>query len=159
MYLCYIDESGTPDVPGNTSHFILCGISIPVWRWKNAEREIASVLAPYNLENEEFHTAWLLRAYLEQTRIPNFASMSYDARRSACMRERTANLLALQKSNKQKLYKQFKKNYRHTEAYIHLTYEERKAAAKAVARTIAGWGFARLFAECIDKVHFDPQRT
>ena len=20
MYLCYIDESGTPDVPGNTSH-------------------------------------------------------------------------------------------------------------------------------------------
>ena len=23
MYLCYIDESGTPDIPGNTSHYVL----------------------------------------------------------------------------------------------------------------------------------------
>ena len=29
MQLCYIDESGTPDVLGNTSHYVLAGISVP----------------------------------------------------------------------------------------------------------------------------------
>jgi hypothetical protein len=33
MYLCYIDESGTPESSGNTSHFVLAGISIPIWHW------------------------------------------------------------------------------------------------------------------------------
>jgi hypothetical protein len=28
-----------------------------------------------------------------------------------------------------------------------------------VARVIGNWGFARLFAECVDKIHFDPKRT
>jgi hypothetical protein len=28
-----------------------------------------------------------------------------------------------------------------------------------VADKIGGWGFARLFAECIDKLHFDSSRT
>jgi len=27
MILCYVDESGTPDIPGNTSHYILTGLS------------------------------------------------------------------------------------------------------------------------------------
>ena len=26
VYFCYIDESGTPQVPGNTSHYVLCGV-------------------------------------------------------------------------------------------------------------------------------------
>jgi len=38
MYLCYVDESGTPDIPGNTSHFVLDGIFTPVWHWKKCER-------------------------------------------------------------------------------------------------------------------------
>jgi hypothetical protein len=25
--LCYVDESGVPEIPGNTSHFILAGLS------------------------------------------------------------------------------------------------------------------------------------
>ena len=33
MYLCYIDESGTSDIPGNTSHLILAGLSLPIWHW------------------------------------------------------------------------------------------------------------------------------
>ncbi len=28
-----------------------------------------------------------------------------------------------------------------------------------LARHVSDWGFARLFAECIDKVHFDPVRS
>jgi len=34
MNLCYMDESGTPDIPGNSSHFILVGFSIPITYWK-----------------------------------------------------------------------------------------------------------------------------
>ena len=112
MYLCYIDESGTPDVPGNTSHFILCGIAIPVWHWRDVEREITQVLRPYGLEHAEFHTAWLIRPYLEQMRIPNFAGMSRSQRRTAVERERNATLLRLQKINNHVLYKQTKKNYK-----------------------------------------------
>ena len=67
MYLCYIDESGTPDVPGNTSHFILAGISIPIWHWRSADRSISTILRRYGLGGEELHTAWVLRSYLEQS--------------------------------------------------------------------------------------------
>lgn len=28
VYFCYVDESGTLQIPGNTSHYVLCGISI-----------------------------------------------------------------------------------------------------------------------------------
>ena len=43
MYLCYIDESGTSDIPGNTSHFVLAGISIPVYDWKQFEAEVTKL--------------------------------------------------------------------------------------------------------------------
>ncbi|SRR5258708_11803812 len=159
MYLCYIDESGTPEVPGNTSHFVLCGIAIPVWHWRDVEREITFGLQPYGLSEEEFHTAWLLRSYYEQRKIKNFANLTWSERRAAVLVERNTYLLKLQKENKQKLYKQTKKNYKHTAPYVHLTFEERKAAVKKVAELIGKWGFARLFAECIDKLHFDPAKT
>ncbi|MCY3623564.1 MAG: hypothetical protein OXH68_17880, partial [Gammaproteobacteria bacterium] len=40
-----------------------------------------------------------------------------------------------------------------------LTWEERREAVLDVAETVANWGFARLFAECVDKSHFDPIRS
>lgn len=43
--------------------------------------------------------------------------------------------------------------------YIHLTLTERLALAAEIADCVAGWGYARLFAECIDKIYFDPIRT
>ncbi|MHB1023661.1 MAG: DUF3800 domain-containing protein [Acidobacteriaceae bacterium] len=159
MYLCYIDESGTSDIPGNTSHFILAGVSIPIWYWRMADADIETVLKRYDLSNEEVHTAWLLRKYLEQSRIDNFETMSRHARRSAVERERNIILLALQKSGQHKLYKQTKKNHRHTQAYIHLTLQERTKLVHEIADTVAGWGYCRLFAECIDKLHFDPSRN
>lgn len=59
MYLCYVDESGTSEVPGNTSHFVLAGISIPIWHWRDADRSVSAVLARYGLAAEEVHTAWI----------------------------------------------------------------------------------------------------
>ncbi len=75
MYLCYIDESGTSEIPGNTSHFILAGLSIPDWHWKDCDREIQRIKSRYGIEQSEIHVAWILRPYLEQTKIADFESL------------------------------------------------------------------------------------
>lgn len=159
MYLCYIDESGTSDIPGNTSHFILAGLSIPIWHWKDCDKSIEVIKRRYALGNLEIHIAWLLRSYLEQTRIADFHKLDYTQRRSQVESLRKAELLKLQRSGNPKLYKQTKKNYEKTKNYIHLSYDERRKLILEIARCISQWGFARLFAECIDKIHFDPART
>ena len=155
MYVCYIDESGTPDIPGNTSHFVLAGLAIPIVQWRRFDSDISAILKQYGLEDAEFHTAWILRKYFEQSKIPNFEKMDRAARRSAVQMARTKELLRLQKV-KAKNYQTVKKFYKHTEAYIHLTFDERRALILAAATTIGSWREARLFAEGIDKTHFDP---
>lgn len=158
MQLCYIDESGTSDIPGNTSHFVLAGIAIPIWQWNNCDRQIFAIKKRYSIESSELHTAWILRPYLEQRAIPNFADLDYRRRVYEVQKIRTAELLRLQRVNV-KQYWQTRKNYKKTAGYIHLTHDERKALIADVATRVGGWGFARLFAECIDKVFFDPVRA
>lgn len=159
MYLCYIDESGTPDIPGNTSHYVLAGLSIPIWHWKTVDNAIAEIKKKYSLEEEEIHTAWILRKYLEQDRISDFASHSYKKRRSEVEKYRKSELLRLQRGHNTKQYRQTKKNYSKTKAYIHLTLDERKSFIREVAQYIGDLGSTRLFAECIDKIHFDPSKS
>lgn len=157
MYLCYIDESGTSDIPGNTSHFILAGLSIPIHQWKTCDSQIERIKERYGIQHSELHIAWMLRAYLEQTRIADFETLSYATRRAEVQKARTAELLRLQRTN-QKQYKQVRKNYKHTDVYTHLTLAERQQLVLEVAKCVSSWGFARLFAECIDKIHFSPQK-
>lgn len=154
MHLCYLDESGTPDIPGNTSHYILAGLAIPIWNWRDCEREIGTVRKKYGLENREIHTAWMLRAYLEQSRISGFGAFSHFDRRQKVEACRNTELLRLQRLPNHAAYNQSKKTFRHTAAYIHLTIDERRAFIKEIAKCISRWGFARLFAECIDKINF-----
>ena len=97
----------------------------------------------------------MMRKYLEQQLIPGFESMLSSKRRSEVRRKRHEELLRLQKVNR-KGYKQTKKNYDRTEPYVHLTLDERKQAVREVAEVISSWGVVRLFAECINKLHFDP---
>jgi len=158
MYLCYIDESGTSDIPGNTSHFVLAGLSIPIKYWKSCDKAIQTIKNKYDLQDAEIHIAWILRPYLEQTRISNFENLDYTQRRSQVQRFRKAELLRLQKAKNPKHYFQTKKNYKRTEAYIHLTYRERREFIKTIATRVSNWGFARLFAECVDKIFFDPSK-
>ncbi len=53
MHLCYIDESGTSDIPGNTSHFVLAGLSVPVWHWRDCGKENEFIKRRYALELAE----------------------------------------------------------------------------------------------------------
>lgn len=158
MYLCYIDESGTPDIPGNTSHYVLAGLSFPDRYWRNQDRQVQAIKNRYGLVQAEIHVAWLMRPYVEQYAIPGFVTMNPAQRRSNVQSARTAELLRLQRVNS-KQYKQTRKNYQKTDSYIHLTFDERRQLVKDLATCISQWGAARLFAECIDKVHFDPARA
>lgn len=159
MYLCYIDESGTSSIPGNTSHFVLAGIAIPIWHWNDCDREVSLVKKRYGLQHAEIHAGWILRPYSEQKNIPNFESLSYQNRKSEVEKLRRAEIFKLQKSGNPKHYQQTKKNFNKTKDYIHLTFQERQSFILDVAQCIANWGFARLFAECVDKVHFDPGKS
>ena len=151
MHLCYMDESGTPEPTGNTSHYVLAGLSIPIYHWGDADREVSKIKKKYELENSEVHTAWILRPYYEQKLIPNFDSLSYSRRRMDVSSLRHQEILKCQRlGNKEKL-KQLKKSFNHTDAYIHLSLLERKSLIKELAGCVSNWGFARLFAECIDK--------
>ena len=146
-------------MPGNTSHYVLAGLSIPDDYWKHHHRQLEKVKRNYGLEDAEIHVAWMMRKYLEQQSIHGFESMTAERRRSEVHRKRHAELLRLQKVNNRKGYKQTKKNYKKTEAYVHLTLGERRQTVTDIAELISDWGVVRLFAECIDKVHFDPVIT
>lgn len=159
VYFCYIDESGTPEVPGNTSHYVLAGLSIPISYWKKCEKVITKLKKKYSLDNCEVHTAWLVRKYIEQSKIANFDSLNHSQRRSEVEKLRKAELLKLQKGKNTAHYKQTKKNYKQTEAYIHLTHSERLDFIRELADTIGRWSFARIFGEAIDKIHFDTSKT
>lgn len=159
VYFCYIDESSTPEVLGNTSHYVLASLSIPIPYWKICEKGISKVKSKYGLEDSEVHTGWIVRKYFEQSKINGFEAMDYAQRQQEVLKLRKAELLKLQKSQNKNLYKQTKKNYRQTEAYIHLTYNERIAFNQELADWVGNWSFSRLFAECINKIHFDTARA
>ncbi len=159
MYLCYVDESGTPEFTGNTSHFILAGISIPIWHWQNYEKEIIAIQKKYKLVGTEIHTAWILRSYHEQSLIPDFKKFGYAKRRAEVESYRKRELLRLQRVNNPKKYKQVKKTFLKTSQYIHLTQTQRKNYIIDLAKCISNWQSARLFAECIDKVFFNPNKA
>jgi hypothetical protein len=135
MFLCYIDESGTPEIPGSSSHFILSGISIPIDKWRDCDREVSVIKLKYALSGAELHTGWLLRPYLEQNRIKDFESLNKHQRIYEVEKIRKTEILKLQKSR------------------------NKKAFIKEVSICISRWNFAKLFAECIDKIHFDPLKA
>jgi len=152
-----MDESGTPDVPGNTSHYVLAGVSIPVQCWKSCDKDIEKIKAKYGLAGKEIHVAWLLRSYPEQNKITGFEALSHPQRIQQVNSFRNTELLRLQRVNIP-LYRQTRKTYKKTESYIHLTHKERQSFIRELAQVVASWNFVRLFAECVDKAFYDPAR-
>lgn len=101
----------------------------------------------------------MLRKYIEQSKIPGFKELSFAARRREVNRYRNKELTRLGGSVNNERRNRARKLYRNTDAYVELTLDERRQAVRDVAETVSKWGFVRLFAECVDKSHFDPART
>ena len=156
MDLCYLDESGNHAPRSNTTHYVLAGISIPDTYWRGYHRSLEELKAKFGLGTSEIHTGWMLRPYPEQDSIDAFESLSSERRRLEVNRKRSARLIGLQRQSSP-AYKQTKTNYAKTDAYVHLSFEERRHFVREVAGLFGGWQDARLFAECINKLHLDPQ--
>lgn len=161
MHFCYLDESGTPELSGDTSHFVLLGLSIPGETWKAKDAEVAVVKRRYGLEHEEIHAGWIARRYPEQEKIPDFATLSSGDRRKAVQNARDAFLVKKAALKGIAAVQGDRKNFRKTAPYIHLTFDERHQLLRDIADFVRGWNDCRLFAECIDKTTFGarPPRT
>jgi len=153
VYLCYLDESGTKDLTGQTTHFVLLALSIPAANWRTHDNEIADLKATYDLTNAELHAGWLPRRYLEQESVAGFDGLTWTERRirvDARRRVLLAKAGAKGPKHRQKLAKEFAK----TQAYVHLTLAERRQVLRDFADLVGGWEDAALFCEAINKSVF-----
>ncbi len=151
MRIAYLDESGTPELTGGTSHFVLLALSISAQTWKEKDTDIGAIKASVGLEQAEIHAAWMARRYLEQERIAGFAGMDHGQRRAEVKKVREEALVRKVALHGPTAAKELRKNFAKTEAYVHLTLDERREVLGQVATAIGAWADARLFAECTDK--------
>ena len=156
MFLFYVDESGTPEIPGVSDHFVLAAIGIPVDKWTKCDKQINQLKTSYSLSEAEIHVGWMVRHYQEQEEIADFEKMTPAERREAVtvMREK----IIQKRKSEGKDYKQYKKNYSQTESYIHLTYYERQRFLQELSCMVGKWSSARIFAEIIDKNEYTPRK-
>lgn len=150
MYICYVDESGTVERTGNTEHFVLVGLAIPGETWRQKDDAVSAVKARYGLAEAEIHTAWMLREYAEQRAIPGFEGMPSHERVNAV---KGARLLKLSKVTRDSRRREQVSSYRKTEAYIHLTRDQRTACVRELADLVGSWGDARAFGDAHNKRH------
>jgi len=154
MRFCYLDESGTAELSGPESHFVLLGLSIPGTTWKIKDQEVTLIKRRYGLERAEVHAGWLARRYVEQERIADFENLSTADRRKEVQTRREAILLRKAALRGPASVQGDRKNFAKTAAYIHLTLTERRQLLRDLADKIDSWDDCRLFAECIDKTTF-----
>lgn len=154
MRICYLDESGTPELVGGTSHFVLLGLSIQGETWKSKDNEITLIKRRFGLERAEIHSGWLTRRYLEQERIPNFEFLGEADRRAAVQKARDAMLVKKAALHGPASVQEDRKNFRKTAPYVHLTLAERRELLRQIVDTVRGWDDCRLSAECTDKLSF-----
>ena len=156
MYFCYLDESGTPQLGAETSHFILLGLAIPAAAWHDKDRRVNLIKARYSLEDIEIHTGWIARRFPEQEHIPNFEQMDSIERRDAVTAERTKSLIKAAALKSTDQLKSLKKRYAKSVNYIHLSNSDRTELLRDLADEIGSWNDARLFAEAVDKTATPP---
>ena len=154
MYICYLDESGTAELSGNTNHFVYAGIAIPSETWKDKDFEIYELKKQYGLENSEIHAGWINRKYVEQVQVPNFDTLTTAERIVEVNKVRVSTLSNLTVQRKQNRIKDTKKYFAKTQDYIHLTYHQRKEFLLKTIEKIASWEDSRIFFHSIKKNNY-----
>jgi hypothetical protein len=155
MYLLYLDESGTKELKGGTSHFVFLGLGIPIEQWKAMDQDVLKIKSKYELQYTEIHTGWMLRKYVEQDHIADFASLDYIQRRSKAQEKMKETIRQSSKYKSARQMKEIKRNIYRTSPYIHLTIEERRKCIFEIASCVNGWAECRLFAEVVNKKEFN----
>jgi len=155
MFICYLDESGTPQKGDQSANFIYAGLAIPISTWKEKDTQISAIKKRHALEGQEIHTAWILRKYVEQVKIDGFENLSHvDRATKVCeLRIQELNKMDMAKDIKNKKAKL--KFHRETCQYIHLTLAERKAFIDEICSCISGWEDSRIFFHAIKKEKYD----
>jgi hypothetical protein len=156
MYLCYLDESGTPQVAAQTTHFVLLGLAIPAAAWHAKDRRVSAIKTKYALRDAEIHTGYIARRFPEQDHIPNFDILDAVQRRAAIKSERDKSLIKAAAVKSMDRLKAIKKTYQKTADYVHLTHKQRTQLLRELADEIGSWNDARLFAEAVDKTATSP---
>lgn len=154
MYLCYLDESGTPELSGGTSHFVLLGLSIDSTSWKDKDQQILNIKKKYGLIDHEIHAAWMARFYAEQNKVANFLTLDGATRRRETQKVRDSMLVAKAAVSGPASVTGDRKNFAKTKAYIHLSHAERNACLAELIALVVSWPDCVLFAECTDKRAF-----
>ena len=157
MYIIYVDESGIPELIPDSQHFVIAAVSIPLTSWKNYDTQLRNLLSRHRLIDVELHTAWMARKYPEQERIPNFDTLSDGDRRNLVTVERRKDI-AKASLKGENAVRGLKKNYKKTEGYIHLTFDERKEILRQVTDVLASWDDARLFGDAHKKSTLLPHQ-
>ena len=111
------------------------------------------------MAGKEIHTAFMLRRFIEQDKIQNFKKLSYKERRSEVNQERSKYLISLNSSGKSEKLNRIKRDYKKNEDYVHLSLKERGDFILEIAKQIGRWANARIFAECIDKAHYNQTKS
>ncbi len=150
MHMCYLDESGTVDLSDSSQTFVLLGLAIPANCWKSYEQKFAKTKQRFGLGEQEIHVAWMNRRYSEQDAIHQFETLDWSARRAEVQKVRDS-IIATASS---KAAKVLRKEFKATEAYIHLTRRERYGCLLALANTIGRLSGIKLFAEAVNKKFF-----
>ena len=125
MRLFYLDESGNAEMTGPSSHYVLTAVGIPISRWTACDKAINQLKHSYGMPDAEIHTGWMLRRYREQEDISNFSELDHAERRALVIASRE-QVIEKAKSKNPAAIKQWKKTFRNTDAYIHLSYHERE---------------------------------
>ena len=152
MYFCYLDESGAPQASAQTSHFVLLGVAIPALDWHAMDFRVGKIKREFNVEDAEIHTGYLARTYAAQAKIPDFEKLQHKDRRKLMHEARKESLSKAKATGNSRKYRLEKKLHAKTDAYIHLTHQERMNLLRTLADEIGNCGRIRLFADAIDKL-------
>ena len=125
MYFCYLDESGTPQVAAQTSHFVLLGLAIPAAAWHLKDRRVNAIKARYGLKDVEIHTGYIARRFPEQEHIAKFEAMDPIQRRAVMDTARKNSLIKAAALKTGDQLKSLKKLYKKSADYIHLAHAQR----------------------------------
>lgn len=156
MYFCYLDESGTPQLGAQTSHFVLLGLAIPAATWHIKDRCANVIKERYGLKDVEIHTGYIARRFPEQEHIPKFEEMDSIQRRAAMEIARKNSLIKAAALKTDTQLKALKKLYKKSAQYVHLTHAQRTQLLRELADEIGSWHDARLFAEAVNKAAMPP---